>query len=284
MAETLESGNDPILESFHHAAGSYEHRMGTVTRAIAQHLVSSLEPVSPPPWIYDSACGTGAVTDAILAKVPHTNVIATDISPKMVEHMRIKINENHWQNRVQVFHMDSAHLDFSDDIFDLTIMNLGIFFIPEERKAAGEVFRTLKQGGTAVLTCWKESPLGPLLEDVQDIIHPQNITEGLSKFHRWADPQTLYDILSRAQFSDITLQECPVLLNAGTLGELAELLSENLKVIVSHEWTSDEKQKLLQATETVLASERKKYLTVDTDLEKAVTFIPWVATARKLQN
>ena len=270
-----------ISDSFDKPAGDYEKRMGRVTRAVARHIVSRLPPSPQSSVVCDNACGTGAVTEAIKDAFPHVKVEAIDNSQAMVSFIQRLIEHRGWRKDIRVARMDSVELQFADGVFSANIMNFGIWFTSDEQKATNEMARTLKMGGTAVVTCWKDSPLGPLFQDVQAIIKPAVPNDGLLGFNKWSDPNTLQSLFHTAGFMDIDMEEYHVVLTAPTIGELALPLAENLRVIAGTQWTGDERSRILAATETVLHEQRDKYLVVDTDEAKGVQWTPWIGTARK---
>jgi SAM-dependent methyltransferase len=54
--------------------------------------------------------------------------------------------------------MDARCLDFPDAYFTHSINNFYIQAVPEPHKAMAEIYRTLKPGGTAVVTSWAPVP------------------------------------------------------------------------------------------------------------------------------
>ncbi|KAF2233595.1 S-adenosyl-L-methionine-dependent methyltransferase [Viridothelium virens] len=130
-----------LTNSFNNAADTYERRMGTATRAVARHIISSLPSLPPNPTICDNACGTGAITKAFLDRYPHGHVYATDNSPGMVELMRQNIDQSGWSGKVKVEVMDSVRLHLPDNSVDANTMNFGIFFTSDAQRAADEIVR-----------------------------------------------------------------------------------------------------------------------------------------------
>lgn len=286
MAATAQtSETTSIVSSFGQSASSYESRMGAVTRAFARHIVSTLPAsvISADAFICDNACGTGAVTDALLTAHPNVRVEAIDISPAMVDAMQRDVDSRGESNKVEVALMDSLNLRFPGDTFSANVMNFGIFFASDDQQVADEIFRTLKPAGVAVLTCWKKSPLGPLLLEVQEVIKPVNPTGGLSNFDKWTDPETLRSVLHQAGFAQVVMEEYEVILTAKSISELSVPLSENLKVIVGDKWSGEERSKIASATESILRANRDDFLVVDGE-EKGVSWIAWIATAQKQER
>lgn len=270
-----------IQSSFTGAADDYERRMGFVTRTTAKEIASELSSLPKTAVVCDNACGTGAITDAVLEAHPTVHVEATDISQSMIDSMQELIHYRHWESKVHATRMDSVHLTFADSYFDANIMNFAIWFTSDEQKAIDEIARTLKPYGKAVVTCWKDSVLGPLFQDVQDSIKPEHPNEGLSKFSKWRDPDTLSSLFRRAGLRNINMQEFPVIQKAPSIHELAVPLAENLKVIAGSQWSNEEKAKIPVATERILRDEREKYLVVDDERVKGVMWVPWIGTAQK---
>lgn len=270
-----------LTDSFNKAAQTYERRMGTATRAVALEIVSLLPEMPSNPVICDNACGTGAVTQAVLDKYPQSHVYATDNASSMIDIMERTIDEKGWHDRVKAQVMDSVDLDFSNDIFDVNIMNFGIFFTSMPRNAANEIYRTLKKGGIAVITCWKESALFSIIFDVQDIIKPATRLDSLVFLEKWRDPQALEACVRSAGLSLIKMSQLPVILSGSTLAQLVESVAENIRGMVGNQWTGEEMQRLYMAAEKVLTDHREKYLAVDERDVKGIAWTAWVATAEK---
>ena len=51
--------------------------------------------------------------------------------------------------------MSGQDLKFDDSTFDASVTNFGIFFFPDPVAGTREIRRTLKEGGMAVVTCWR---------------------------------------------------------------------------------------------------------------------------------
>lgn len=77
------------------------------------------------------------------------SVVATDITPAMVEKMRKRGAKLHLNLSTQV--MDAQHLSFPDEYFDKIILHLIIAVLPEPVKAIKEAERVLKRGGKMVV-------------------------------------------------------------------------------------------------------------------------------------
>ena len=145
-----------LLSSFSKSATTYERRIGRATRAIATHIVTSILPTLPThALILDNACGTGAIASAVLQHYPSAQIHCVDASPDMVNIMHAEIRSNGWSSNVSTAVMSGQNLKFDDSTFDASVTNFGIFFFPDPVAGAREIKRTLKEGGMAVVTCWR---------------------------------------------------------------------------------------------------------------------------------
>ncbi|OGZ42350.1 MAG: hypothetical protein A3C80_00790 [Candidatus Ryanbacteria bacterium RIFCSPHIGHO2_02_FULL_45_43] len=87
--------------------------------------------------------GTGEVASA-LVKAGH-HVVATDISPKMVEEIRKKLN-------IEAAACDAEKLPFQDASFDTVVGAEMIYYLDHPEKFVAEAHRVLKPGGRLLLS------------------------------------------------------------------------------------------------------------------------------------
>ncbi|KAI9654037.1 MAG: hypothetical protein M1831_005554 [Alyxoria varia] len=274
-----------VTAAFDTAANSYDRR-SAITRSFAKYIINSLKDLPPDPYICDNACGTGAVTDALLKAHPSARVVATDSSEGMIKIIRENISRNaHWRDRVESHVNDSSSLAFPNAVFDANIMNFGIFFIPDHVQAAREMRRTLKGGGTAVVSCWKETPLKPLLFDAQAIVKPVSpIPEhgsAIESLAKWVDLETLRRVLSAAGFESVRMEEVSMPMLGKDTAEIAVPIAENLRLVIGDQWAEEEKGKVASAVQTVLETQADKYIVVNDGRGIGVNWTAWVAYARK---
>ncbi|KAK8048225.1 hypothetical protein PG994_009955 [Apiospora phragmitis] len=65
---------------------------------------------------------------------------------------------NKWQSTATV--IDAQKLDFPEAAFSHTFLSFGLPIIPDPVRAATEMYRTLRPGGTAVTAFWLQIPQG----------------------------------------------------------------------------------------------------------------------------
>lgn len=105
------------------------------------------------PDVLDVATGTGRVP-LLLASQPwfHGAICGLDISPAMLERARTKLAAAGLSARVALRQGDAGRLPWRDGSFDLVTSLEALEFFPRPRRALAEMVRTLKPGGTLIVS------------------------------------------------------------------------------------------------------------------------------------
>jgi ubiquinone/menaquinone biosynthesis C-methylase UbiE len=102
-----------------------------------------------PDWlVLDVSTGAGHTALAFAPLVK--GVIATDVTPKMLETARKLTEERHIQN-IEFRPADAHELPFYDNMFDLVTNRIALHHYADARKAIAEMARVCKQGGLVAL-------------------------------------------------------------------------------------------------------------------------------------
>lgn len=99
----------------------------------------------------DVAAGTGALS--LPAARLGAEVVATDISPAMVEHLAARAEEEGFSN-VEARVMDGHALELDDDAFDVSGSQYGVMLFPDLPQALGEMVRVTRPGGRVFLVVY----------------------------------------------------------------------------------------------------------------------------------
>ena len=83
------------------AGEHYERYMGRWSRQIATRYLDWLEAPKDAAWL-DVGCGTGALTQSILARCNPRSIVAIDPSANFVAHARAAISDEHVRMRFEV--------------------------------------------------------------------------------------------------------------------------------------------------------------------------------------
>ena len=106
------------------------------------------------PHILDLGCGTGALAEIIQSEIPNCSIVGIDLSPRMVEQARTRLDE-----RVEITTGDAEHLPFPDSSFDVVYCNDSFHHYPDPALAAFQAWRVLRAGGTFVIgDVWQPAP------------------------------------------------------------------------------------------------------------------------------
>jgi SAM-dependent methyltransferase len=125
------------------AAGeAYEPYIGRWSRLVAREFIDWLAMPPGGRWL-DVGCGTGALTQMIVARAEPASVAGLDPSDGFVAFARGQA-----QDRRIIFQMgDAQALPFADMTFDAAVAGLVLNFVPDPAQAVAEMKRVLHPGG-----------------------------------------------------------------------------------------------------------------------------------------
>jgi SAM-dependent methyltransferase len=173
--------------------------------------------------VLDVACGAGqpSVTEAQRVG-PDGRVIATDLSPQMVDVTRRRAQRLGLANLV-AREMDAQAIAFPDASFDAATCRFGLMFCPEPVRAASEVRRVLKPGARFALAVWDVPDNNPFFTSISSVLAqfvpmppPDPTAPGA---FRLAPPGELERVLRAAGFSDIAIEPRPMRLTYDSLDD-----------------------------------------------------------------
>lgn len=127
----------------------YERFMGRWSRLIA---LSFIQWLSPPPalcWL-DLGCGTGVLSEAILANASPASVLAVDPSEAFIAYAERRMADS----RITFWVGDALHLPADPRTRDIAVSGLVLNFIAEPATALRAIRRTLGPGGTIAAYVW----------------------------------------------------------------------------------------------------------------------------------
>ena len=139
-------------------------------------LLRALEPAAdtlaklcaPPSGARFLDVGAGDGNLALAALRHGATVDACDLSPAMVERGRARCGDAvHW--RVG----DASALPYADGEFDVVASSFGAALAPRARRAARELVRVTRPGGTVALTAWVPRGLPGRLDELVEPLDPR---------------------------------------------------------------------------------------------------------------
>lgn len=175
--------------------------------------------------------------------------------------------------------MDGQELKFPDGTFDVSVTNFGVFFFPEPVRGVREVWRTLKKGGTAVVTAWEVIGFKPVFEEVQKVLGPGREVR-MPTLEKWMRRETLEGVMGEGGFGEVRMERKEVLMGWETEGAMVEGLVGLFLGAVGEEWSVEEKGRLKEVMEGVVR-EQKGRLLVEEGGRVGFRMKAWIAVARK---
>ena len=133
------------------AGEHYERYMGRWSRQIATRYLDWLDAPRDAAWL-DLGCGTGALTQTILAKGEPRSIVALDQSADFVAHARAATSDEYVRMRFEV--ADAQKIPLDDASVDVAASALVINFVPDRVQALREMKRVVKPGGLISFYVW----------------------------------------------------------------------------------------------------------------------------------
>jgi SAM-dependent methyltransferase len=128
---------------------AYERVMGIWTQLAADIFIEWLAPVTGQRWI-DIGCGSGAFTERLMLCCAPAEVQGIDPSEGQLAFARTRPGA-----AGALFHQgDAMALPFEADRFDVAVMALVIFFVPDPSKGLAEMVRVVRPGGLVAAYAW----------------------------------------------------------------------------------------------------------------------------------
>lgn len=104
-----------------------------------------------PQLLLDVATGTADVAIMAAKLLQPKKIIGIDISKKMLEGGRVKIEQKNLQSIIELQSGDSETINFPDNTFDAVTVAFGVRNFENLEQGLGEIYRVLKPGGRLVV-------------------------------------------------------------------------------------------------------------------------------------
>ena len=182
----------------------YDELLAPVTFGpFAQDLAARCPPRPPGP-VLEIACGTGALTRPLRARLdPSVELVATDLSAPMLEYARERSAGTpglRWEQA------DAQRLPFPDGAFAVVACGFGFMFAPDRVAALREAHRVLAPGGLLLFNVWdriEENPHALVFADVVEAMFPGDAQMRFRVPYEMHDETLLRAWLHEAGFRDV---------------------------------------------------------------------------------
>ena len=160
--------------------------------------------LKPGTRVLDVACGSG--NQSIPAAQTGAIVTGVDIAPNLIEQARKRAaNEN---LKIRFDEGDAEILPYADAEFDVVMTMFGAMFAPRPERAAAELVRVCRPGGTIAMANWTPTGfIGQMFKvTASHVAPPQNMPSPLL----WGDEKTVRERLGKA-VSEINFESRQIL-------------------------------------------------------------------------
>ncbi len=181
------------------ASGDYPRMVDTFLLPLGPRLVEAAG-IGAGVRVLDVAAGTGNAS--LPAAETGAAVTASDLTPELLDVGRRRAEEAGLE--LEWVQADAEHLPFEDESFDAVISSIGVMFAPNHQRAADELIRVCRPGGTVALLNWTpEGMLGALFRTMKPFAAPPPV--GTLPPPLWGSEEHLADLFGEAvQFSTLT--------------------------------------------------------------------------------
>jgi SAM-dependent methyltransferase len=162
--------------------------IGTTLQIVGETLCEAVD-LRSGAKVLDVAAGNGNATLAAARRF--ASVTSTDYVPALLARGAERADAEGLE--VEFREADAENLPFPDGHFDVVLSTFGVMFTPDQPRAAFELLRVCKSGGTIGLACWTPSGfLGDLFSVMARHLPPP---AGLRSPMEWGDERKLDALL-----------------------------------------------------------------------------------------
>lgn len=159
--------------------------------------------------ILDVGCGCGETTHLATLHAPSGHVVGLDISPRMLEVARARVEEA-GVDRVSFLEADAQTYDLETETFDLVLSRFGVMFFDDPQAAFTNVARAMTHGARLVFLCWQEAMRNewiavPGAALAAHVTLPELGADGPGPFSM-AYPEYIAALLAGTGFGDVTVE------------------------------------------------------------------------------
>ena len=132
-------------------------------QAWASEVLGRLDGIAPDATALDVGCGTGRVTEALLALVPRGRVLALDASEEMVALARRRLGD-----RAEVWCQDALDLDLDEPV-DVIVSTATLHWVTDHDRLWARLARALRPGGALEVQCGGEGNIAAVREVIEAV-------------------------------------------------------------------------------------------------------------------
>lgn len=156
--------------------------------------------------VLETAAGTGALTRAVVSRVPaNARIVAIDLNQSMLDHARTGFSQ---KDRVEWRQADALALPFPDQTFDAVACQFGVMFFPDKLQGFRETLRVLRPGGHFFFNVWdriSENEFADVVTEELATLFPQDPPRFMARTpHGYHDVEQIRQELKAAGFGHVS--------------------------------------------------------------------------------
>jgi ubiquinone/menaquinone biosynthesis C-methylase UbiE len=185
---------------FDNGAG-YERYMGKWSQLVGEAFLDWLAPAAGLRWL-DVGCGNGAFTELFAKRCEPASIAGIDPSEPVLAFARARPA----LREAKLLQGDAMALPFPDDSFDIAVMPLVIFFVPEPARGVAEMARVVARGGFVTAYSWDMLGGGFPYRQVRDELCDMGFATPEAPSVDASRPEVMYQLWQQSGLVDIETQ------------------------------------------------------------------------------
>ncbi|KAK8203398.1 hypothetical protein M8818_005289 [Zalaria obscura] len=202
---TAADRSEPLTkqESWTHASEGYQQRIGACTvhgTARLVEIINELSPFTEDSYVLDNGAGTGSILIKVKEKSPATKILATDISPGMLE----RVDALKLPNVSTQVEDASTLAGLPDDTFTHVLTSFMIQFTPDPHVAVKAMHRVLAPNQVVGIAIWGTAIDHQIIhEKACARLNPDYVAPRPETVKSWRSEPDHRDAMAKAGFKDV---------------------------------------------------------------------------------
>jgi SAM-dependent methyltransferase len=190
------------------SGAAYEPYVGRWSRLVAREFLAWLDAPADSQWL-DVGCGTGALSETILAVARPSSLTSIDASGDYVAYAREQIRDGRAEFRIG----DAQALPFRPASFDAAVSGLVLNFLPRPDRGLAELARVTRQDGTVAAYVWDYAGEMQLMRhfwDAAAALDPAAVELDEGRRFPICQPEALARLFNEAGLQDVAVRAIDV--------------------------------------------------------------------------
>lgn len=183
---------------------AYEQYVGRWSRLVATEFLAWLDIETGSTW-GDVGCGTGVLTDCILARANPTSIFAMDRARGFIRTARSRLKDG----RVQLSVDDAMRIAWQSNVCDVTVSGLVLNFVSNPETMATEMVRVTRPGGIVAAYVWDYAGGMQMMRHFWDVaieLHPHDSRLDQAERFPICQPEPLKDLFHGVGLSAVDVR------------------------------------------------------------------------------